>query len=138
MVGAKEVRQALYERLNHASITSLLTDGSAGIRHAVARPETRFPFLLINRQSDTPILRFGGPAFQNEVWLVKAVDRGTKSSVAEDIASAVADRLDFQQLTVSGASFMFMARLSGVDYVETEGDQHYRHHGALYRISVQD
>ena len=138
MVGTKAVRQAIYERLNTASVTSLLADGSAGIVHAVARPESEYPFVVINKQSGVSTLRFGGNAFDTHIWMVKAVDRDTKSGRAEDIAKAVAGRLDFQSLTISGSLHMFTARVSDIDYVETEGDQHYRHHGALYRISVQD
>lgn len=137
MVSTKAVRQALYERLNTASITTLLTDGSAGIVHGIARPQTRFPYLMFAKQSGTSRLRFGGNAYDDHVWLVKGVCVDSTSSIAEDIAAAVAARLDFASLTISGGSLMFMARVSDVDYFEPDGDQTYRHHGALYRLSVQ-
>ena len=136
MVSDKAIRQGLYEKLNTASVTSLLADGSASLRHAVAPPTGRFPFVIFNKQSGTPIQRFGGNAYDTHLWLVKAVARDTSSSTAEDIAKAIDDLLDFGTITVSGATLLFLARDSDVDYVETDGDQTYRHHGALYRVAI--
>lgn len=138
MVSTKAVRGGLYQKLNTASVTSLLADGSAGLYHSVAPPNARFPFVVYNKQSGTSAWRFGGNAMDTHVWLVKAVDRNEKSGPAEDIAKAIAGVLDFKTLTMSEGQNLFTARESDVDYVETSGDQQYRHHGAYYRVVVQD
>jgi hypothetical protein len=46
--------------------------------------------------------------------------------------------LDHQTLTLAEGTNLFTARESDVDFVETDGDQQYRHHGALYRVVVAD
>lgn len=136
MVSDKAIRQALYQKLNTASVTGSLADGSASLRHAVAPPGDRFPFVIFNKVSGTPTRRFGGNAFDSQIWLVKVVTRDSSSSVAEDVAKAIDDLLDFGTLTITGGTLLFLARESDVDYVETSGDQSYRHHGANYRIAV--
>jgi hypothetical protein len=136
MVSDKAIRQAIYERLNVAAVTSLLANGSASLHHAVAPPTGAYPLLVFNKQADTSTLRMGGNAFDSHLWLVKAVARGTSSSAAEDIDKAARDRLDFAQFTITGGVLMHLARESGVSYLETAGDTQYRHHGALYRLVV--
>ena len=136
MVSDKAIRQGLYQALNVAAVTGSLAEGSASLRHAVAPPTGLFPFVIFNKVSGTPTRRFGGNAFDSQIWLVKAVARDTSSSAAEDIAKAIDDLLDFGTITVSGATLLFLARESDVDYAETDGDQTYRHHGALYRVAI--
>lgn len=136
MVSDKAIRTALYTKLNTSSVTNSLAAGSASIRHAVAPTNSAFPYLIFDKVSGIPVLRFGGNAWDDQLWLVKAVDRSESSSVAEDTAKAIDDLLDFGTLTVSGGVTLAVLRDSDVDYVETDGDKSYRHAGARYRISV--
>lgn len=140
MVSNKAMRQAIYEKLNTASVTTLLADGSAGIFHAVVpakNPAAAYPLLVFSRQSDISTLRFGGNAFDSDIWLVKGVARDVRPGPAEDIDKAARDLLDFGSLNITGGSLMHMSRLSGVEYPETVGDVIYRHCGSLYRVVVQ-
>lgn len=139
MVNNKLVRQALYERLNVASVTNLLANGSASIFHAVAPAEAPFPFLVFSKQSGTMRGVFGnGEAYKDHLWLVKGVTRDTKSGAVEDIDKAVHDLLQHGNLTITGADDMAVYRVSDVEYVETVGDMQYRHCGGSYRLAVQD
>lgn len=137
MVSDKVIRTALYTKLNVVSVTALLPDGSAGIQHAVARPGSRFPYIIFNKQSGVPERAFGENAYDDYIWLVKAVDRNTSSSAAEDIAKAIDDLLDYGSLAVTGGTTLAVLRDSDVDYPETDGDQTYRHHGANYRLDIE-
>ncbi len=137
MVSNKAIRAALYTKLNVSAVTTQLGSGSASLVHAVAPPASLYPTCIFNRQSDTSTLRFGGNAMDNQIWMVKGVVRATSASVAEDIDKAVRDLLDFGTLTITGGQSLFMARTSGVDYTEVDGDQSYRHAGSLYRLVVQ-
>lgn len=137
MVNAKAIRQSIYQKLNVASVTTLLGAGSASLVHAVAPPTATYPLCVFNRQADTSTLRFGGNAFDAQMWLVKGVVRATSPSLAEDIDQAVRNLLDFGTLQITGGTLMHLARESGVEYVETEGDQQFRHVGGLYRLIVQ-
>jgi hypothetical protein len=136
MVSDKAIRQGLYQKLNVASVTSLLAEGSASLNHYIAKLDAPFPFVIFHKQSGRPVQRFGGNAFDDHLWTVKAVDRGGSSSKAEDIAKAIDDLLDFGTITVSGGTVLALTRESDVDYTETADDQMYAHRGALYRLRV--
>ena len=141
MVNEKAIRQAIYQKLNVAAVTSLLGSGSASIVHGVAPSAARYPLCLFQRQSDVSTLRFGGNAYDDQLWLVKGVVRleggNVSPSLAEDIDKAVRDLLDFGTLTISGADDMHLARQTGIEYPEVEGDTIYRHAGSIYRLAVQ-
>lgn len=136
-VSTKAIRTALYQKLNTASVTGLLASGSASLFHEIAPGTAAYPLLIFGKQSGVATKRFGGNAFDRQLWMVKGVVRGQSSSAAEDIAAAVDALLDFGTLTISGGSLMYMARESDIDYTETTNDQQYRHHGGLYRLVVQ-
>lgn len=136
MVSDKAIRVGLYTKLNVASVTNSLASGSASIRHAVAPPGSAFPFVIFDKVSGVPTRRMGGNAWDDQLWLVKVVDRSESSSVAEDTAKAIDDLLDFGTLSISGGYTLAVLRDSDVDYVETDGDKSYRHCGARYRLSV--
>jgi hypothetical protein len=136
VISDKQVRIGIYNKLNTSSVTSLLAAGSASLFHEVARPGAAFPYIIFTKVSGVPILRFGGNAMDNQIWLVKAVDRSESASRAEDIAQAVDTLLDFGTLTVSGAINLATLRESDVDYPEVDGDQVHRHHGSRYRVYI--
>jgi len=136
MVSNKAIRSALYQALNVSGVTTQLGSGSASLVHGVSPPSSDYPICLFNRQSDVSRLNFGGNAFDEQLWLVKGVVRATSASIAEDIDKAVRDILDFGTLTVTGGTLLFLARTSGVEYTETDGDQTYRHAGSIYRLTI--
>lgn len=138
MVSNKQVRQALYQKLNVPAVTTLLANGSASIHHAVAPPTGAYPLLVFNKQSGVNVDRFGGEAYRTTLWLVKGVARGQSATVAEDIDKAVFDLLNFGTLTITGANTMHVARESDVEYTETSGDTQYKHVGGLYRLVYQN
>lgn len=138
MVSTKEVRKGLYAKLNVAPVTSLLAAGSASLFHSVAPEGAAYPMLVYNKQAGTSTHTLGALAYDSHLWLVKGIVKGapTSASPAEDIAAAIAAALDFQTLTVSGGTNLYLARESDVDYTETDGDMQYRHSGGIYRIVV--
>jgi len=138
VVSNKAIRQALYQRLNVASVTTLLPNGSAGIVHGVAPAGSTFPLCVFNKQAATTTNRMGGEAFKSHLWLVKGVCKGASASAAEDIDKAVNDLLHFGDLSITGADDMCLARESDVEYVEVSGDTQFRHVGSLYRLVVQN
>ena len=138
MVSAKQVRTAIYQKLNVAAITASLANGSASIHHAVAPSDAAYPMLLFNLQAETPTHQFTGAHFDAQVWMVKAIAKGGSSSTAEDLAKAIADRLDFKGLAITGADDMYLAREGGINYVEVVSGDVYRHHGNLYRLIYQN
>lgn len=138
MVSNKAVRQALYEKLNVASVTSLLGSGSASLVHALSGRSAAYPLCVFAKSGDTTTLRMGGNAFDTQTWFVKGVVRDFTPSVAEAIDKAARDLLDFGSLTIAGGEAMFVARISGTEYAETVDDNTYRHVVSLYRLTVQE
>ena len=136
MVSNKAIRAAFYQKLNVASVTTLLGSGSASLVHGVAPPSATFPLCVFSKTSDTSRLRMGGNAFDSHTWLVKGITNATSPSLAEDIDKAARDLLDFGTLTITGGTLLHLARISGVEYPETDGDQTYRHVGSIYRLAV--
>lgn len=137
MVSAKAVRQALYTKLNVASVTTGLAQGSASLHHAMAPSAATYPLVIFNRQASTPNVRFTGTHFDTDIWLVKAIARGGSSSVAEDIDKAVADVLHFQPINITGADDMYLSREGALEYVEEVDGEVFRHHGHTYRLIYQ-
>lgn len=141
MVNNKAIRQAIYEKLNVAGVTTLLGSGSASLVHGLAPPTATYPLLVYNKQSGTPSKAFGNTVFDSHLWLIKGVTKNKDrpaSSAAEDISKAVNDLLDFGTLTITGGTLLHLTRESDVDYIETDGDQVYSHRGALYRVVIAD
>jgi hypothetical protein len=138
MVSNKQVRIALYTKLNVASVTSLLANGSASIHHAVAPPTGAYPLLVFNKQSGTQVQAFRDEAYKTTLWLVKGIAKGKSASTAEDIDKAVFDLLNFGTLSISGADDLAVYRESDVEFAETQGDDIYHHVGGLYRVAYQD
>jgi hypothetical protein len=142
---SKAVRQALYEALNVEALTSsdpskkLLANGSASIFYSTAPSGSAFPYIIFFKQSGVSNSRtysaFGRPA-DSQLWTVKGVVRGPKSSPAENIDAAVREILDDATLTITGGETFDVSRASDLDYTELDGDTQYRHHGGIYRVVV--
>lgn len=142
MVNTKLIRQAIYEKLNQASLTAKLADGSAGLVHGMAPYGARYPLCLFSKQAGTATMQaFGGDYSKSMLWIVKgvvhSVSKGS-ASPAEDIDNAAEALLHYANLNISGADDMYLARESDIEYVEADGDDQYWHVGGLYRLIVQD
>lgn len=130
------IREALFSKLSSTpAITSQLSSADA-IYHAQGPTGAKYPYLVFHKQAGTKTHAFGSTAFKKEVWLVKAVDRNTTSNLAEAISEACDAALDGGSLTVSGKTLADLRHVGDVDYLETSGDQQFRHHGAQYRVTV--
>ena len=129
------IRKALYTKLTGTSAVSQKLATPTSVFHGEAPADAAYPFVIINKQSNQRTRAFGkSTAFEGEVWMVKAVDRNSTSNRAESISEAVQAALINGTLTVTGVTVEDIYPTGDVDYLETEGDQTYRHHGTLYRI----
>jgi hypothetical protein len=134
------VRRAIYGRLaGDTTLNNLLgtpaTGFSKSIYHAEAPAGAGFPFIILNKQSGIPTETFADPsAFEDDIWLVKGIDRSTTADTAEAIAARVKTLLNDATLTISGATHLYLRRQSDVEYLETADGVRYVHAGALYRL----
>lgn len=130
-----ELRKAIYQKLTTTNdVTSKLATPTS-VFHGQAPPDAEYPFIIFNKQSISRTRAFAKTtAFEAESWLVKAVDRNTTSNPAEAIRNAVDAALTNGTLTVTGGTVEDCYPTGDVDFLETDGDQTYRHHGLIYRI----
>lgn len=137
-VSDKAIRQGLYQKLNVASLTGLLSSGSASIFHANASQHATYPLVIFQKQSGIPIRSLTGSQMNNQIWVVKGVSRADEvpgsPSQAEEIAQAIDDLLDGKSLSISGGLSLFLMRDGDLDFPEIAGDEAYHHHGHLYRL----
>lgn len=130
-----EVRRAIYQKLAGTTAVTSLLSGTAAIYHGQAPPDAAYPFIIFNKQSKSRDRAFDKTtAFENEIWMIKAVDRNSTSNRAESISEAVEAELTNGTLSVSGKTVEDLYPTGDVDYLETDGDQTFRHHGVMYRI----
>jgi hypothetical protein len=139
VVSDTAIRQAIYQKLNVASVTNLLGSGSASLVHAEAPPTATFPLCMFHKQSGvTDNLSMGGTHMSNHLWLVKGVTRAPSASLAEQIDKAVFDLLHFKSLTITGGDDLMLSRESDINFSELDGDTKFWHVGGLYRLKYQD
>lgn len=136
------VRNALFAKLAATSaVTSKLapaaTDYDKAIYHEQAPAGAQFPYVIFSKAAGTKTRAMGAPeAFKREAWMVKAVDRGTTSKLAEEIAQAIDAALDGGSVSISGKTTADLCHAGDIDYSESRGDQQYRHAGANYRLTL--
>jgi hypothetical protein len=125
-----------------STLTNLLGTPAAGYSKAIYHQEApagaAYPYVIFNKQAGDPTDTFGTPsAFENNVWLVKGIDKNTTADTAEAIAARLIALLNDATLTISGATHLFLRRLSDVEYPETADGVQYKHAGALFRLVYQ-
>ncbi len=128
------IRKGLYAKLTSTNAVTSQLATSTSVFHGQAPPNAAYPYIILNKQSNRRTRAFNEVAFEAETWMVKAVDRNTTSDRAEAIRNAVATALTNGTITASGRTIQDIFPTSDIDYLETEGDQTYRHHGLLFQI----
>lgn len=133
-------RRSIYGKLaGDTTLNNLLGSPPSGwskaIFYQVAPEGAHFPYVVFNKQSGVPTEAFGDPsALENDVWLVKAVDRDSSADDAEAAAARITALLNDAALSISGATLLYLRRQSDVDYSEVSDGVAYRHAGSLYRL----
>ena len=70
----------------------------------------------------------------NDLWLIKAVDRSDTADTADNIASRLDALLTDATLSISGKTQLYLRRESDVDYPENADGVVYHHAGSLFRL----
>lgn len=134
------VRRAIYGKLAaDTTLNNLLgtppTGYSKSIYHQEAPAGATFPFVVFQKQSGVPTEAMTDPsAMENDIWLVKGIDRNTSADTAEAIQSRVQTLLNDATLSISGGTLLYLRRQSDVEYPETTDGVSYKHAGSLYRL----
>lgn len=129
------IRRALYSKLTGTSSVSSKLATPTSVFHEEAPEGAAYPFVIIAQQAKTRRRAFAkSTAFEDEIWMVKAVDRNTTSDAVDQINEAAEAVLANGTLSVSGGTVEDIYPTANVEYIEQEGDQAWRHAGVLYRI----
>ena len=134
------MRSGIFDKLTGASaLTTLLSAGTAGVFAYLAPENEDPPYVVFSPQSPPlPQRRLGGGsvAWEDALWLVKAVAEGHSAAEAGTSSKQIDVALDLATLTVSGYTTMSCAREQAVSYPEFEAGKRFNHEGALYRVRL--
>lgn len=135
------VKRAIYGKLSgDTTLNNLLgtppTGYSKSIYYEVAPDNAPFPYVIFQKMSGVPTWAFarGTPAFDEDIWMAKAVDRSTSADVAESIAQRLDVLLTDGTLNISGATLLYLRREQAIDYSEVDSGVTYKHSGAQFRV----
>src|SRR5689334_23165636 len=136
MSDSSAIDAALVTLLNNdATLMGILTDGA--YFDDAPQDKTKFAIVSLIAESDEP--EFGGRAYEDALYLVKAVLR---NGVKADIVAAAARidaLLEDQPLTVTGYTWMTMHREERVRYLEVDDVDpaiRWHHRGGRYRVMM--
>lgn len=140
MAASVPVAEAIYAKLaSSGSVTSLLTDGSAGIYYAEAPENARHPLLLYYESSDLPTYALGKTrAWTEHRYTVEAIVESSSFRQAKAIADAVDAALSDATLTVSGVNVIAIEQIGAIpDRPETVGGVRFNHAGFDFRVMAR-
>lgn len=135
------IRRAIYGKLaGDTTLTAMLgtppPPKAQSIWHNSAGANATYPLVTLNKQSGVPTEAFTDPsALEEDVWLVKAIDRDTSADDAEAVAARVQTLLNDAALSIAGgATHLYLRRQSDVEFEEVTDGVKFQHVGALYRL----
>ncbi len=145
-MGEVNISHAIYGKLaGDTTLNSMLAAPPTGSTHSIypwqAPDKAQFPFVIFNLQSGIREYAFKGRALDNEIWQIKGIARvgDSSSQSADDVAGAIADRLDALltdgTLSISGATASYWRFEGPVRYTETPmGQPRLIHSGGMFRL----
>lgn len=133
------VRRSLYGKMSgDSTLTAMLGTPASGYAKSIyyeqAPQGAQFPYIIFTKQSGTPSYALSARTYDNEMWLIKAVDRSDSADAADNISSRLDALLTDGTISISGRSELYLRRESDVDYSEVIDGQTYRHAGSLFRL----
>ncbi len=136
------IRRALYGKLaGDTTLVSLLGSPATGygksIYYQVAPSNAGFPYLIFSKQSGVPSYALKQKAYDDDIWLIKAIDRSDTADTADAIASRLDALLTDSTLSISGRTQLYLRRESDVDYAEIADGVVYRHAGSNFRLTYE-
>ena len=140
MATANVIRMAIFNVLIGDPELQGLCSAPDAIFHRTAPQDAVYPFVLLDKQSGMVDYTFGtGPSsmLEDQLWLVKGVDRDDSSAVAEALDERARALLQDAELVIEGYTPLWFRRESDLSYGEVEKGEMIHHVGALYRLYAQ-
>lgn len=134
MPDSSEIDAAILAKLvNDATLAALLPDGVW--MDEASQGSTRFVIVSLIEEADEGV--FGGRAFENALYLVKAVEKSASGVNIKAAAARIDALLEDQSLSASGYTWMSTVREERVRFVEVDGvdpSVRWQHRGGRYRV----
>lgn len=136
------VRRALYGKLSgDVTLNALLPTPPAGwtksIYYRFAPQGAAFPYVILSQQAGTPVYAYASRAYDNDIWLVKGIDRHEDTDRVEDIAARLDALLTDGTISISGRTQLYLRREVDITYSEEDDGVEYHHAGSNYRVMYQ-
>ena len=133
------VRRAIYGKMSgDSTLTAMLGTAAPGYTKSIyyqqAPEKAGFPYVIFSKQSSVPRYALASKMMDNDLWLIKAVDRSDTADTADNIASRLDALLTDASLSISGKTQLYLRRESDVDYPENADGVVYHHAGSLFRL----
>jgi hypothetical protein len=140
MPDSSAIDQALVDRLlADAALRALLPDGvfwaEAGPSMAHGGAATRFVIVSLVDARDAPM--FGGRAYEDALYTVKAVELSTEVTTIRAAAARIDVLLEMGTLTIEDHTLMVMrreARLRMTEVDDVDRSIRWQHRGGQYRV----
>lgn len=131
------VKSAILKHLQaDASITALV--GTRIYPGEVAPEGVAFPLILVTAQKAPKAERvFQGIAFEESLYLVKAIDKDSSPKTASEINQAVRASLESVTLTITGYRCEACLWMADVDYSTLESSVNYQHQGGFFYVMAE-
>lgn len=139
-------RRAIYGKLSgDTTLTNMLGTPapgySQGIYYEQAPSKAAFPYVILTKQASTASYGFASTTVINdEVWLIKGVDKMEQDTASADTVDGIQDRLNTlltdANLTIAGKTQLYLRRESDIDYSENQDGTEYKHAGSFFRLTV--
>lgn len=133
------VRRALYGKMaGDGTLTGLLASPPSGFTKSIyfeLAPEgAPYPFVVFSKQASTPRYALKQRAYDNEIWLVKGVDKATSADGADAISARLDVLLTDGAISISGRTELYLRRESDTEYSEVIDGERIIHSGSSYRL----
>jgi hypothetical protein len=136
-------RRAIYGKMSgDVTLNALLGTPASGYSKSIyyqhAPQGAGFPYVIFSLQANTPRYAMtataGTAAFDDEVWLIKGVDRSLDADPVDSIVSRLNELLTDGTISISGKVQCLLRRESETPYAEVADGVRYLHGAALYRL----
>jgi hypothetical protein len=142
------IRRALYGKLSgDTTLNNLLGPPPSGWSKSIyygfapdTADEDNYPFVLLSHQSPNipTYANVAKPAFETQVWWIRAVDQNSTADPAEAVSDRLDELLTDGSLSIAGGdTVMWLRRQSSQTYPEVADGVRYFHSGGLYRLVTE-
>jgi hypothetical protein len=129
------IDEAVMAKLQGDATLASLAPG--GVYRDVAPENVPDPFVIVGLQAHRDVYeQASAPAYEEPIYLVKAVAKDTDGAGAKSAAARIHALLHGATLTISGFTPMDCKRIERIAFTERDGPVYWQHNGGLYQVEA--